>query len=84
MRLAPERQEYLVDVSLLNGTLDSHIGEWGGLLLPDQGVLDELGSVVQGEVHLGAQHPEPSSSPVKLLEGRNSEMRIALENYIRN
>ena len=78
MSLAPERQEYLVDVSLLNGTLDSHIGEWRGLLLPDQGVLDELGSVVQSEVHLGREHLEPSPRAVKLLISRHSNIRVSV------
>ena len=65
----------LVDVSLLNGTLHPHVGQRRRLPLPDQRVPGELGRVVQREVHLGAQHLEPSSSPVKLLVRRYSEMR---------
>ena len=63
----------LVNISLLNGTLHSHVGQRRRLPLPDQRVPGELGRVVQGEVHLGAQHLKPPPRPVKLLVRSHSE-----------
>ena len=69
-------QNNLVNISFLNGTLNSHIRERGRLPLHDQGVLDELRRVVQGEVHLGGEHLEPSPRAVKFFISSNSEKQV--------